>query len=186
MISGAGSRPPPVSLLYATESLHNGVHIHLPRNFGAVRTCLELFMSGQGFFRAVQIYQGFFERFNSTLPFLLLFWRPFCWVRRMSCTREHSLDLISSAQAHFGLTESVSGVVLQSRFPQKSVNLFFISVIVKNQSTDLWGSWRLQNDIQRTLFEINSQTMRNAHLSKQLGVDWFESINPFLLREWGT
>ena len=45
--------------------------------------------------------------------------------------------------------------VYNSQFPHRSVNLFFISVIVKDQLTDLWGSWLLHNDSRNTLCEID-------------------------------
>jgi len=40
----------------------------------------------------------------------------------------------------------------KSRFPHKSVNLFFI--LVKDKLTDLWGSLLVQNDLKNTLCEI--------------------------------
>ena len=42
------------------------------------------------------------------------------------------------------LTDSVLKSVCKSQFPHKSVNLFFISGIVKETSTNLRGGWRLQ------------------------------------------
>jgi hypothetical protein len=36
--------------------------------------------------------------------------------------------------------------ICKTQFPYKSVNLFFMSVIVKDKLTNLWGSWLLRND----------------------------------------
>ena len=43
-------------------------------------------------------------------------------------------------KVRFYLTESVYKVVFQRQFPHKSVNLFFILVIIKEKLTDLWGN----------------------------------------------
>ena len=42
----------------------------------------------------------------------------------------------------------------KSQLPNKSVNLFFILVIVKDKLTDLWGSCLFPNDFKNTLCEI--------------------------------
>ena len=42
-----------------------------------------------------------------------------------------------------------------SRFPHKSVNLFFKSVMIKDELTDLCGNEPLQNDVINTYCEIN-------------------------------
>jgi hypothetical protein len=42
----------------------------------------------------------------------------------------------------------------KSQFPHKSVNLFFILVIVKDTLTVLWGIGLLQNDFKKTSCEI--------------------------------
>ena len=58
-----------------------------------------------------------------------------CGLARKSMEASHSSDLI-----HSDLTESVCNVVLQSQFPHKSVNLFFILVKIKAKLTDLCGN----------------------------------------------
>ena len=45
----------------------------------------------------------------------------------------------------------------KSHFPHKSVNLFFILVMVKDKLTDLWGSRLLQNDFKHTLCKIREK-----------------------------
>ena len=40
----------------------------------------------------------------------------------------------------FDPTQGVSKIVCQKQFPHKSVNLFFVLVIVKNELPDLWWS----------------------------------------------
>ena len=42
----------------------------------------------------------------------------------------------------------------KSQFPHKSVNLYFISVIINDKLMDLWGRWLLQNDVKNNLCEI--------------------------------
>ena len=44
----------------------------------------------------------------------------------------------------------------KSQFPQKSINLFCMLVIMKDKSTDLWGRCLLQNDSINTFYEVNS------------------------------
>ena len=55
------------------------------------------------------------------------------------------------------LTESVYTVVLQkSQFPHKSVNVFFILVIITDKLTDLCGNLLLRKDFINTFCEISS------------------------------
>ena len=46
----------------------------------------------------------------------------------------------------------------KSQFPNKSVNLFFILVTIKESLTDLWGSRLLQNEFINTICEISEVT----------------------------
>jgi hypothetical protein len=45
-------------------------------------------------------------------------------------------------------------MVLESQSPYKTVNLRFLLVIINNELTNLCGNWILQNELERTLFEI--------------------------------
>ena len=66
-----------------------------------------------------------------------------------------SPPLEAGGEAHPGslpyLSQSVSKVVSKSQFPHKFANLLFMSVIVSDKLTDLWGSKLLQNDFKTTL-----------------------------------
>ena len=54
------------------------------------------------------------------------------------------------------LTESVHKVALHKSIPaKKSVNLFFISVIINDKFADLCGNRLLQNDFMNTFCEVN-------------------------------
>ena len=43
----------------------------------------------------------------------------------------------------------------KSQFPCKSVNVFFILIMMKDKLTDLWGTWLLQNDLINTSCELS-------------------------------
>ena len=47
----------------------------------------------------------------------------------------------------------------KSRFPHKSITIFFILKIVKNKLMELWRSWNLQNDLKNTFCEIKSERL---------------------------
>ena len=68
--------------------------------------------------------------------------------------------------------------VCESQFPNKSVNLFCISVIVKDKLTDLWGGCLLQNDFKSTLCEVIVGRYR-GFLTKQVSEERLRWIARF-------
>ena len=62
------------------------------------------------------------------------------------------LDVMSSAS---GCTVFIK-LFCKSQFPHKSVNLFFILVIIKDKLTDLCGNLLLRKDFINTFWEIRS------------------------------
>ena len=75
----------------------------------------------------------------------------------MSCSR---IEKASYLEPQAGCRNFISHKVFsksfwENQFPQKSVDSFFILVIVKDALTDLWWSWLLQNDVGSTLYEID-------------------------------
>jgi len=49
-------------------------------------------------------------------------------------------DGVAHGNYRYYLTQSVLKSFCKSQFPHKSVNSFFLLVIVKDKLTDLWGS----------------------------------------------
>jgi hypothetical protein len=56
--------------------------------------------------------------------------------------------------------------VCTSQFPYKSVNLFFILAILKDQLTDLCGNWRMQKDFVKTSCKIRLAERQHSLLSR--------------------
>ena len=58
--------------------------------------------------------------------------------------------------AHVFISHNVfSNSLIKSEFLQKSVDLFFILVVVQDKLTDLWGSGTLQNDFKNTFCQMS-------------------------------
>ena len=55
------------------------------------------------------------------------------------------------------LTATVCQVVPQKSIPAQIRQLIFISVMIKDKLTDLWGNWLLQSDFTNTFCEIRSE-----------------------------